>query len=458
MPSIELPFNWSPRPYQRDFMAYMDAGGRRAACVWHRRAGKDTVVGHQLMKAAHQRRGLYWHCLPTQRQGRKVVWDAFTKEGVPFLDAICPPELRARPPNSTEMKIALKCGSIYQVVGSDNYDALVGSNPIGIGFSEWSLTNPKVWELTRPILRENDGFAAFIYTPRGYNHGYDLMEMAKGNPEWFASTKNILDTNVLTEADIEEERREGMPEEMIRQEYYCDFSAANVGAILGKYIEAAEKEGRVTEKELYLQGVETIDVFDIGFRDATARWTWQVRPDGFALLHYEEDSGLDAGDWIDRCQTGPYVPDVVYLPHDAKVKTFQSRHSALEQFLKGGFKSVRLVPRSSIADRINAARTVLPKCWFHKPSCKDGLAVLRAWQYKWDEERKVFSKEPEHDWSSHGSDSFTYGATVLGRHIKTGPSRRPEAISETVQKLGLHYAFNMDQLFEDHDRVRARRF
>ena len=84
--------------------------------------------------------------------------------------------------------------------------------------------------------------------------------------------------------------------------------------------------------------------------------------------------------------------------------------------------------------------------------------MLRAWQYKWDEERKVFSKEPEHDWSSHGSDSFTYGATVLGRHIKTGPSRRPEAISETVQKLGLHYAFNMDQLFEDHDRVRARRF
>jgi len=39
---------------------------------------------------------------------------------------------------------------------------------------------------------------------------------------------------------------------------------------------------------------------DIGFRDTAAWWFWQPKRDGFALVKYDSDSGLDAGDWIDR--------------------------------------------------------------------------------------------------------------------------------------------------------------
>jgi phage terminase large subunit len=459
---IELPYQWRARDYQSELMRYMDSGGTRAACVWHRRAGKDTVAAHQICKAAHERVGLYWHMLPTQRQARKVVWDGFTRGGVPFLDAVYPSEIRLRPPNATEMKVTLKSGSIVQMVGSDNYDALVGSNPIGVVFSEWSLTNPKAWEFIRPILRENGGWAIFIFTPRGYNHGWDMAEVAKSNHEWFYSFKDCYATGVITEADITEERRAGMPEELIDQEFKCSFSSANLGAILGRYIEAAEKEGRFVETDLYdPNGGEVVVSSDIGFRDTTAMWFWQQRPDGFALIDHLEESGMDAGDWIDRLHSAAHVPDVVYLPHDARAKTFQLKHSALEQFLKGGFKSVRVIPRVLISDRINAARTVMPNCRFQVPSTSEGLAALRAWSYEWDEDRKVFSKEPQHDWASHSGDAFSYGALVMARHVKdmTPTVRSPdEAARSMVEARGLHYAFNLSQLFEDRDNENRRRF
>ena len=54
-----------------------------------------------------------------------------------------------------EMKITLKNNSILQVVGVDNIDSIVGTNPIGIILSEYSLQSPAVWDFLRPILAEN---------------------------------------------------------------------------------------------------------------------------------------------------------------------------------------------------------------------------------------------------------------------------------------------------------------
>ncbi|MGB8443105.1 MAG: hypothetical protein WCE32_01705 [Pseudolabrys sp.] len=59
------------------------------------------------------------------------------------------------------MFIRLKNGSTWQVIGSDNYDTLVGSPPAGIVFSEWSRANPASWAYLAPILVENRTSADF---------------------------------------------------------------------------------------------------------------------------------------------------------------------------------------------------------------------------------------------------------------------------------------------------------
>lgn len=428
----------TPRAYQRPYMQAMDAGCKFACWVMHRRGGKDRTALAQTCKMAHRRIGLYWHSLPTLKQARKVVWDGITAEGTNLIAQTFPRALIKRKLED-EMKLELQCGSIIQLVGGDNFDSLVGSNPVHVTFSEWALTDPRAYDFVRPILRENSGSVAFIYTPRGYNHGYKTWQVAQQLPGAFASLMTIRDTGVLTEADIALERALDMPEELIQQEYYCDFSVANVGSIVGRYIGAAETQGRIlTPDTAHDPDARHVVSCDLGFRDATAFWWWELRHGGFHLVHYDEATGLDADDWIDRLKATPIRIDHVYLPKDATAKTFQTQHTVVERFSQAFECSV--VPQAKIQDRINAARRVLPRCTFNARACARGLDALRAWQFRYNPESKILSAEPEHDWASHGSDAFSYGAQMVRELI---PLPEPEVVAPYD---GKHYPFTLEEL------------
>ena len=75
--------------------------------------------------------------LPTVVQGRKVVWNGIDYYGRRIIDQVFPEQIRKRT-NNNEMLIETVNGSMWQVTGSDNYNSLVGSNPVGVVFSEWS--------------------------------------------------------------------------------------------------------------------------------------------------------------------------------------------------------------------------------------------------------------------------------------------------------------------------------
>ena len=60
------------------------------------------------------------------------------------------------------MKIRFTNGSLLQIVGSDNFDSLMGTNPQGVVFSEYALQDPRAYQYIRPILAANDGWAVFI--------------------------------------------------------------------------------------------------------------------------------------------------------------------------------------------------------------------------------------------------------------------------------------------------------
>lgn len=444
MPSISLPNGWHPRPYQRPLWEYLESGGRHAVAVWHRRAGKDDIALHRACIAAHERTGNYWHMLPEYKHARKAIWDAINpRSGMRRIDEAFPHALR-KSTNQTEMKIDLKVGSIWQLVGSDNFNALIGSPPIGITFSEWAVADPRSYAYLRPILAENKGWALFIYTSRGYNHGHTTYESARQNPAAFAQALTVEDTGVFDTETLEVERR-GYIEEygeldgdaLYRQEYYCDFSATNIGAILGRYVEAADKAGRISDDVVTDPDGAKIEVScDIGFHDTAAFWYWQPRPDGFALIDYDEDSGLDASEWIPRIKERGHDIGMIWLPHDAKAKTFQTRHSAQMQFTSAfGWDRVRVVPQTSISDRINAARVVASRCHFNRTRCKAGLQGLRGWSYEYDEERKTLSREPRHDWASHPGDGFSYGAQMMRE-------RKIVVLDNAAPRFPIHQTFN----------------
>lgn len=431
---IRLPANgWTPRGYQRKLWSYLEGGGKYAVAVWHRRSGKDEVALQWTAIAAHQRIGNYWHMLPEYSQARKAIWDAINPHtGMRRIDEAFPEAIR-KSTNHHEMKIEFKSGSIFQVVGSDNFNSLIGSPPIGIVYSEWSVADPMAHAYLSPILAENNGWALFIYTARGYNHGFSTYEGAKNDPGSYAELLTVDDTQAISPDALARLLRtyidlygEEHGKSFFRQECYNDWSAANIGAVLGTEIERAEREGRILDFTDDGWPVEISS--DIGFRDTAAWWFWQPKPGGFDLVDYDQGISLDADDWIERLQKKPHKIGKIWLPQDARAKTFQSKHSAVERFLKAfGPERIAIVPPAKVADRINAGRRIARRCRFHKTRCKDGLSGLRSWSFEFDEEKRIQSKDPKHDWASHPGDAYSYGAQVMVERIieekKTEPLR-----------------------------------
>lgn len=439
MARVRLPNNWTPRSYQLPAWEYLENGGKHAELVWHRRSGKDELGLHRTAVASFERVAGYWYMLPKYNQARKAIWDAVNPHtGKKRIDEAFPHEIR-KAINNQEMKITFLNDSVFQVVGSDNPDSLVGSPPAGIVYSEWALSNPDVRAYLRPIIMENGGWQIFNTTPRGRNHALRTLEAAKKDPKAFAQVLDAHQTGVFTEQQLADELRnyiqdfgEDYGQSKFEQEYLCSFDAANIGAILARSIVEAERSGRVGPHITYDPDGAKIEISaDIGRRDTSTWWFWQPRYRGYHIFDYDGGFGLDAEEWCERLavKLAEYGKDAlgkIWLPHDAKAKTFAAKHSAVEVFINFfGADKVGITPDSKKQDRVNAGRTVIRDVGF-SDKCEKGLEGLRAWAYKWDDEKRMFSSDPDHDWASHDGDGFTYGCVIMREREQKPEEKLPK--------------------------------
>lgn len=443
--NIELPYNWTPRTYQVPVWKHFQGPeeGKRGICVWHRRAGKDVLAINLIATKLFERVGTYWHCLPYYKQARAVVWNGKTREGRPFLDFF-PKELIKNRLNN-EMRLHFlnpndpeQDGSIYQAIGTDDKDALVGTNPVGVVFSEYSLQDPDVWDYVRPILRENGGWALFIYTPRGHNHGYTLLQANKNSPDWFVDlreagsgpncTKKHDGTPVYSDEDIEKERKEGMPDELVQQEYKISFEASLVGAFYSRQIDQAIKDGRVSQVA-YDPRLPVSTAWDIGFKDSTAIIFFQKHGLEVRIIDYYENSGEPLTHYARELKHREYVYDTHYMPWDAEVKEWTSGKSRVEVARGLGMK-VRIVPQHELQDGIDHVRNTFPRLIFDGGKCSRLIDAIKTYRKERQEDKEhigqdgrrepFFKDTPIHDWTSHGCDALRY----LCWTIKT--SAKPE--------------------------------
>lgn len=412
---IQIPFNFTPRPYQLPLLRAMDNGIKRAVLIAHRRSGKDKTLINLTVKKMLERVGTYFYFFPTYAQGKKILWDGMDKTGFKFLDHI-PVDIRKRT-NNTDMLIELLNGSIFQIVGTDNIDSIVGTNTIGCVFSEYALQNPAAWDFMRPILRENGGWAIFNYTPRGNNHGKKLYDMARNNPDWFCSlltvddTKDINGNRIITDADIEEERRSGMSEELIQQEYYCSFEAAIEGAYYAKEITNMRNSGRICNVP-YDSSMPVFSVWDLGINDTMAIGFFQRTITELRMIDFYENKNNGLDHYAKLLKDKPYVYSKHFAPHDIKVRELSDGKSRLEKAEALGIK-FEVVPSLSIEDGIEAARSALTKTYIDQNNCSRFLDCIVEYKKKWDEKNRVFGNKPLHDWTSNAADMFRYASIVI---------------------------------------------
>lgn len=414
------------RWYQRELHEYMVRGGKRAIAICHRRWGKDEMALAATCEIAHQRIASYWHCLPEYEQARKALWDAVNaRTGKRRIDEAFPPEIRASK-DEQKMFIKLKCGSTWQLIGSDRFDATVGSGAAGIVYSEWAQANPGAWIYHRPMLAENNGFAMFITTPRGRNHAHKMYQDAVNDPDWFATLQSIAYTREpidLAKARAEYEMVYGAEhaDALIRQEYFCDFNAGILGAIYAREMQMVREEGRIVADIAPLPDRPVHAAWDIGVHDDTSVWWFQVVGAQVFVFDCASASGRGIDHWAaiseEKAREHGWRRGSDFVPHDASQRQWvlAGAKTVIQQMLQYGFNP-QPCPNATLVNGIAATRKTLARTVFHERCERSpeghadrwGLAALEQYQREWDDDAKTFTAKPLHDWSSHFADAFRY--------------------------------------------------
>lgn len=368
--------------------------------LWHRRAGKDKTALNILIREMLRKRGTYYYVFPEFGQGKRAIWEGIDNDGFRLLDHF-PKGTLAGEPNSTELKIETVNGSFFQIIGASQIDTKVGANLMGVVYSEYAIQNPRAELFFSPILLANGGWAIFAYTPRSHNHGYKLWEMAGQFPdEWFRQKCTIDDTKLLTQRDMDMERAKGRSEEFIQQEYYASFESSLEGAYYSDVFNKAQTEGRFCDIP-YDPAFPVHTVWDLGAGDSMAIGFYQVVGEWIHMIDYLEGGGKGFPYFAKVLQDRGYIYGKHFAPHDVKHIEIGTGKTRLESAREWGLY-FEDVPNIGVQNGIDAGRMLFSKLKVDKKKCAEWLEIIPQYTKEYDEDKKIFSDKPLHNFASHG--------------------------------------------------------
>jgi len=396
--------------------------------VMHRRFGKTVFAVNQLIKTTLTcplPRPRTAFVAPTFAQAKRIAWDY-----VKFYASVIPGVTF----NETELRADFPNGGRLMLLSAENPDALRGIYLDECIFDEFGMQNPRVWgEVVRPALSDRQGSACFLGTPAGHNHFFDLLDtargqIAEGSEDWYFKICKASETGIVKPEELDAAKAQMTPEQY-EQEYECSFTAAIIGAYYGKLLSEAEEAGRITRVP-YDPMYPVHTAWDLGINDSTAIWFAQIfRGGAVNVIDYYESSGVGLDHYADILTKKDYNYGDHLAPHDIEVRELGSGKSRLETAFSLGIR-FKVIPKMKVADGINAARMMLPRCYFDRDKTAEGLDMLRQYRQEWDDKKRSFRDAPRHDFTSHAADAFRYLAVGLENRAKM--VRPPQAVADNA--------------------------
>lgn len=424
----------APRPAvdyvpRSQFYGFHVRDKRWAVIVAHRRAGKTVACVMELLTralATPKPSARYAYIAPFREQAKTVAW-AYLKHYAQAVVRDPVTDMR-----ESDLEVRLFNGSTIRLFGADNPNALRGMYLDGVVMDEYADMRPSLWgEVIRPTLSDRRGWAVFIGTPRGRNAFYEINQQALTDPDWFHLELKASETGLLPESELSDARKT-MTANQYEQEYECSFDAAIIGAVYAKELLAARKQERV-RRIPYDASRLVYAAFDLGKRDATAIWFYQVIGKEVRVIDYFEDQGETTAYYASVLKGRGYNYDTLYLPHDGDKEEAPTGLTWAGVLRSNGFK-VEIVKRISIEEGINAAKMLFPRVYFDADNCQPGLEALQAYQWGYNARMDELKTAPVHNWASHGADAFRYLAISVKAGIEAAPSRQP------ISYPKMHYA------------------
>jgi len=397
---VEVVIPYEPRDWQRDAYAMLE---RFTVLCVHRRAGKTVFCINWLIRQAIEKPGsVCAYLAPQYSQAKRVVW-TYLKD---FAGVIPGTTF-----NEAELRCDLPGGSRIYLLGAENPHPLRGLGLDAAVLDEVAQMPRTAWSsVIRPALADKRGSAIFIGTPLGRANLFaELVHPRKPRPGWVSKVLTWKDTHVLPDDEIEALRAE-MPPEEFEQEMECSFDATIKGSFFGKQFTDAEHDGRITSVP-HDPGLPVTTAWDLGVNDSTVIWYAQVVGTEIRLIDCDSFNNTGLPDIVKHLQAKPYNYDRHLFPHDVKVRELGTGKTRVETLRNLGLDASP-VPNISIMDGINAARNLLPRCWFDREKCFEGIEALKLYRSEYNELKQVLSNAPLHDWTSDYADSFRYLAVA----------------------------------------------
>ncbi len=412
---VEQEIDYRPRDQIR---AFHNRKERFAIIVAHRRFGKTVAAINDLIRSCFEidRPNVrVAYIAPYLSQAKAVAWDY----ALEFTRDI--PEIKV---NHSELRIDFLNGARFRLFGADNYNAMRGLYFDAVVLDEMADFPASAWSnVIRPALADRRGSATFISTPKGKNEFWELWHEAQDDPNWFTAMLKASETSILDQEELDEARRT-MGDDRYEQEFECSFEAAIQGAFYAKEMKEATEDGRISNVP-YDRAASVITAFDLGIGDSTAIWFAQFVGQEIRIIDYYENSGVGLDHYAKVLLDKEYHYEQHILPHDVQVKELGTGKSRLETLDALGIRNIEIAPKLAVEDGIQAARTMIPKCWFDADNCTRGIEALRQYRRDFDEKLKTWRGRPLHDWTSHGADAFRYLAVGYRRESDWGePIRR----------------------------------
>lgn len=332
----------------------------------------------------------------------KLLSDQIVELGLQDHYEILQTAIRGR--NGTEFAFAGLHHNITGLKSFEGVDIAWVEEAQTVSKSSWDILIPtirkgdsEIWITFNPELNTDETYRRFVLQPPA---SAVVQKIDYRDNPWFP--------DVLEQERLDLQARD--PDAYLNVwEGHCRHTLE--GAIYATELREATERGRITS--VPYDKAYPVDVFfDLGWADQTAIWFVQKVGFEYRLIDFYADSQKGITHYLDYLQRSGYLIKTVWLPHDGQAKQLGTGRSIQEITQAANFK-VQIVPRLSLADGINASRTVFHQCYFDADKCADGLQALRHYRYEVDKDTGQFSRVPLHDEHSHAADAFRYFAVGI---------------------------------------------
>lgn len=346
---------------------------------------------------------------PIKEQGKNSFWENIENDGFKTIEHI-PAVLIERQDNSN-MRITLKNGSTFQILGAGDPDALRGANAKLYILSEFVDIPSAVLKVIRPVVRNNGGQIIIQSTPKidGISGATfkSLFDRAMAREDQFASL--ITAKEYMSEQELEDERQECIAENgndyWYRQEFLCDWGQASATNYYTGALHMALKHGNIGYYP-YDPGYPAFTSWDLGMSDMMAVSFWQYIRKVPRVIDYYESHDVSYETTVNAVRNKPYNIMWNFLPHDGAVRDSDAIER-VEKVVKLGLPNTSLLRRELKEEGIKRAVAKTSHTEFNDATTTDLRRKLALYKRKFNGLTGDYMG-PEHNTNSHAADTHRY--------------------------------------------------